>query len=82
MKVLGKLAYDPYELSLPRLKAGRMFLDEVQQIVMRFGRESIGFGEQRGLGRGGRRSQADQFVLRVDRHRSAHAFGLRIPFTL
>ena len=79
MKVFRKFAHDPNQFTLPGLKARRMFLDEIQQVVLRFRRESIGLGEQRGLGQW-RRPKARKRVLSIRSHGRPHAFGLRLAF--
>ena len=57
-----------------------MFLDEIQQVILRLGRESIGFSKQRRFDQW-RRPKAGEFMLSVGRHRGPHAFGLCLAFT-
>jgi hypothetical protein len=39
MKILRKLANDADELALPRLELRREFLDEIEDVLLRFRRE-------------------------------------------
>ena len=44
IEVLGDLAHDPHDLALPGLEQRRVLLDEVEDVLLRLGREALHLG--------------------------------------
>ena len=61
VEVLGDLAHDTYDLSLPRLQQRRVLFDEIQQVFFWFLRKALGL-RRHAILVGPRRQSAPQLI--------------------